>query len=116
MKDKHREFLTVISKANRRGGVFHLDGYYQHIIRHLTFEDVAVLGVLLDKDATAAFKAIRRNEVYEESELSLANFRKTIGKLTATHMIEVVTGGKEHRIFLTTYGQEALELSLEEVE
>lgn len=90
--------------------------YFDHIISSLTIEDMAVLGILIDHDATAAFKAMKRNAVLDVSGMSLANFRKTIGQLTAMRLIEVVTGRKEHKIFLTVYGKQALEKSLEGVD
>lgn len=87
--------------------------YLEHIIRQLTIEEIAILGILHENDATAAFKSIRRTTVFTESELTEANFRKTIGKLTATCLIEMVTGNKEHKMYLTDYGQLALQKSLE---
>lgn len=89
--------------------------YFEQIVQQLSIEEIAVLGILLDQDATAAFKAIRRQEVMQSSDLSLAQFRKTMEKLTATYLINVVTGGKEHKVYLTSYGTKALEKSLEEV-
>lgn len=91
-----------------------MNDYFEQIVGHLAIEEMALLGILIDKDATAAFKAIRRNELFELSELSIANFRKTMEKLTATHLINLVTGGKEHKVFLTTYGLQAIDKSLEE--
>lgn len=90
-----------------------MSDYFEHIIRQLTIEEMAILGILIDRDATAAFKSMKRSDVYERSDMSLANFRKTIGKLSATCLIDVVTGSKEHKMFLTSYGQQALEKSLE---
>lgn len=90
--------------------------YFEHVVNHLTYEEVSFLGILMEKDATASFKAIKRNDLLEISGLSIANFRKTIGKLTAAHLVNVIMGGRAHKVFLTTYGQLALNKSLEEVE
>jgi hypothetical protein len=54
--------------------------YFELIIRKLTIDEMAVLGILLDKDATAAFKSIKRNDLFQLSQLSIANFRKTMEK------------------------------------
>jgi predicted transcriptional regulator len=89
--------------------------YFDHIIRQLAIEEVSVLGILLDRDATAAFKSVRRSQLYENSDMSLATFRKTIDKLKSTSFIEVVTTRKEHKVYLTSYGLLALEKSLKEV-
>lgn len=93
-----------------------MDGYFEHIVDNLTHEDLMILTVLNDKEANAAFSSQRRNKLFEKSELSLANFRKTINKLFAARLINVVTGGKEHRIYITNYGVEALYKSVEGVE
>jgi predicted transcriptional regulator len=92
-----------------------VNDYFDHVIRQLSIEEVALLGILSDKDATATFKSMKRSHLFETSEMSLANFRKTMEKLKATSLIEVVTGGKEHKVFLTLYGHQALEKSLEGV-
>lgn len=81
--------------------------YFKQIISQLTCEDISVLGILSEQDATAAYKAIRRSELFEASELSEANFRKTLLKLQATFFIEVTTTSKESKIYLTVYGQQA---------
>ena len=89
--------------------------YFNVIINNLTFDEVAILSILSDKDATAVFKAMKRSAVAKESELSEAVFRKVIGKLTATHLVDTVITGKEHRVYLTDYGCKALVSSLKEV-
>lgn len=92
------------------------DYYFENIVHNLTFEEVGILGILSDRDATAAFKAIKRSELLVDSQMTVANFRKVFGKLTATRLVDVVTGNKEHKVFLTNFGQVALDKSLEEVE
>ena len=90
-----------------------MSDYFKHVIKQLEFEDVRILGYLLDNDATAAFKAVKRSDVSKASEMAEATFRKTISKLIATHLIKTVTGGKEHKIYLTVYGDQAIRESLE---
>lgn len=82
--------------------------YFDHIIKHLTIEEMVILAVLNDMDATAAFKAMKRTEVLEQSKLTIAHFRKSIGKLLSTCLVNVVAGGKEQKVFLSEYGIEAL--------
>ena len=88
--------------------------YFSFIINHLTFEEVTILGILRDEDATAAFKSMKRSQVAKEAAFTEAVFRKVIGKLAATHFISTVIAGKEHRVYLTDYGQAALDYSLRE--
>jgi folylpolyglutamate synthase/dihydropteroate synthase len=92
-----------------------LNNYLEHIINQLTIEEVAVLGILKDQDATAVFKSLRRSQLYECSDMSVATFRKTIDKLKATSLVDLVTARKEHKVYLTTYGIQALEKSLQGV-
>lgn len=87
--------------------------YFNHVVKQLVLEDMTIMGYLLDKDATATFKAIKRGDVSKASEMTEATFRKTINKLQATHFIETVAGGKEHKLYLTIYGQQAINQSLE---
>ena len=93
-----------------------MESYFENVIRQMTVEEVKVLGHLYEEDANASFKAIARKKVQEVLGLSQVEFRKTIEKLTATQFVDVVQGKREHRIFLTVYGQEALETSLHEEE
>ena len=86
--------------------------YFSYIINNLTFEEVEVLLLLNQADATAAFKSIKRSQVAEETKYTEAVFRKIIGKLSATFFINTVITGKEHRIYLTEYGMTALKHSL----
>lgn len=88
--------------------------YFDHIVKHLTIEEMSILAVLYDMDATAAFKAMKRTDILEQSKLSIARFRKTIGKLVSTCLVDVVTGAKEQKVFLTQYGIEALEPMVQE--
>ena len=90
-----------------------MSNYFDHVIKQLELEGMTILGFLLDNDATAAFKAVKRGDVSKASDMTEATFRKTISKLIATHLIETVTGGKEHKIYLTIYGDQAIRKSLE---
>ena len=90
--------------------------YFGNIVRRLTIEEMGIIGLLSDVDATAAFKAIKRSELQKMSKLTEAHFRKTMDKLTAMQFIGVVTGGKDHKIFVTEYGHLALDYTLEEEE
>lgn len=82
--------------------------YFDYIIKHLTIEEMQILAYLKDTDATIAFKSIKRTEILQATELSIAHFRKAIGKLVSTCLIDVVTGSKEQKVFLTEYGLKAI--------
>lgn len=112
---KFRKENIQIWKINQFQRSEKMEGYLHFIVSKLTIEELSILGILNDKDATAAFKAIRRSLLFKESKLSTATFRKTVDKLTATQFLKIVTGGKEGKLYLSYYGQKALQQSLEEV-
>lgn len=89
--------------------------YFQHVVGKLNIDDMNILGILTDMDATATFKAIRKKDVFERSGLSEANYRKVIYRLDAMEFIQTVVGGKEHMLFITDYGTMAINHSLGEV-
>ncbi len=80
-----------------------MSDYFEEVMRKLTIEDVSILGWLFQNEANAVFKAIKKSSIADEFEYSTANFRKTLNKLEAIHFIGTVTGGKEHKLYLTEY-------------
>lgn len=82
--------------------------YFDEVVGSLTSEDTNLLGVLVQEDATANFKAIKNAAVQEAAGLSEAMFRKITTRLVALKFIEPNTGFKEHALFVTPYGQAAL--------
>lgn len=91
------------------------NNYFHHIVSKLTIDDMNILGILTDQDATATFKALKKRDVYERSGLTEANFRKIIYRLDAINFIETVTGSKEHMYYITSFGLSAIDQSLEGV-
>lgn len=89
--------------------------YFQNIVNNLTLDDMNVLGILIDNEATATFKSMRKKDIFERSGLSEANYRKVIYRLDAINFIETVIGNKEHMLFITNFGIMAVEKSLEGV-
>lgn len=91
-----------------------MDNYFDEIVQSLTLDDLKILGLLNDFDANIKFKAVKKRNLCEESKLTLANFRKSLYRLEIAKFIEIVTGQKDHRIFITDIGQKALFISLSE--
>lgn len=89
-----------------------MHNYFNHIIENLTIDDLKVLGILSDEDATARFKALKRNYLSEVSNLTQAELRRIIYRLEALDFISVERIGKEHKFYLTNCGQMALNISL----
>lgn len=91
-----------------------MSDYFSHIVKRLSFDDMNVLSILFDKDAVAKFKAVKKSEVFNSSELTEANFRKVVYRLDAINFLETVVGNKEHRYFITNFGVKAINDSLNE--
>lgn len=85
--------------------------YFNMVISDLTLDDLGILGILLDNEATSNFKALKYKSISGISELSKAKFYKTIYRLSANKFIEIIAG-KEYRMYITSYGITALEKSL----
>jgi RIO-like serine/threonine protein kinase len=90
--------------------------YFDEVIASLTTEDTQLLGVLLDEDATAKFKAVPYRTAMTKGKLSEAILRKSVARLTALQFIVLRTDSKEHGMFITLYGQTALQKILSMVE
>ena len=93
----------------------HKEQYFQHVVSRLNLDEMNVLGILTDDDATATFKSMKKKELYERSGLSEANFRKIIYRLDAISFVETVTGSKEHMYYVTNFGLMAINQSLDGV-
>ena len=93
------------------GGDF-LTDYFSHIVKRLTFDDISILSILSDSEATAKFKSLKKSDLSNDSGLTEANFRKAIYRLDAINFVETVTGHKEHRYYITELGMKAISESL----
>lgn len=93
-----------------------MDNYFTEILSSLSNDDLRILGILNDEDASVKFKAIKKKSISEMSKLTEANFRKVIYRLEAIKFINVVTGQKEHKLYITEFGQKALFDSLSKEE
>ena len=88
--------------------------YFNCIVNNLKFEEILLLGILQDEDSTSPFKSMNRSDVYQKSNMTIANFRKTLNNLVSMNFISILSGNKNHKIFITQYGLMALKKSLEE--
>lgn len=86
-----------------------LHGYFEHIASRLNIEDMEVLGILFDNEATSSFKAMKNQRVFELSKFSEAKYRRTIGRLAALSLIESDTTTKSHSLIITNYGIAAIQ-------
>ncbi|PAD70703.1 hypothetical protein CHH83_02545 [Bacillus sp. 7586-K] len=88
--------------------------YFQQITSSLSISDLKILSYLADQNADALFKAIKKKSLQEEVDLSEANYRKSLYRLEALKFISIEAGQKEHSIYITEFGKQALYVSLSE--
>ncbi|WP_299831288.1 hypothetical protein [uncultured Metabacillus sp.] len=91
-----------------------MNDYFSYILSNLSLNELSVLGILSDNQANLVFKSMKKKTIQDLSQLSTAKFRKSLDRLEANRFIEIVTNEKEHKIYITEYGQIALNQSLKE--
>jgi len=84
------------------------DNYFSEVIKKLTIDDISILAILHDDDATEVFKAMKASQVLKASEMTEAVFRKVIVRLEATRFIEKTTSSRHTSIYITEFGRSAL--------
>ena len=90
-----------------------MDSYKDVIISKLTLDDVLLLGILYENDATMTHKAMRKKSILEKSNLTDARYKKSLYRLSGGYLIDTVSGITEQRLFLTNEGCKATEIKLE---
>lgn len=93
-----------------------MENYFENLVSNLTIEDMVILGFLYDNDSDSAYKSIKRSIVKQETELSVSTFKKALLRLEAIKFIDIDKHSKEHKIFITDYGQTALSKQIEREE
>lgn len=86
-----------------------MDHYFLSLIERLSLHEIEILNRLTSSESINRFSAKTKKELFTESGLSEAKFRKTLYRLEALNFIEIVAGSKEHLVFVTEYGQNAIQ-------
>lgn len=81
--------------------------YFHSVVTKLNCEDVAILIILMERNAISHFKSIGNQSVFELSSLTEAKYRRTINRLNALDFVQTSHIGKERLLFLTQYGEAA---------
>lgn len=90
-----------------------MDFYFESIIDRLSLNEIKILNILTSSESTNRFSAKIRSELYEQSQLTISEFRKCMNRLEAANLIQIVSGGKNHLVFVNEYGQHAIQLIYE---
>lgn len=90
--------------------------YFHSIVKSTSLDELQILGLLNDQDATETFKAISKREVME-----LLNFKRTKAQtlfsiLESKNFITVVRDANMHKLIINEFGQVALEESIKGVD
>jgi hypothetical protein len=91
------------------------DDYFRSVVSSLTIDDMKVLGILYDHEADAGFKALLNSDVFGNSGLSEATYRRIIYRLEANKFIEIINVKKQNALYITRYGVNAVLKSIEGV-
>lgn len=88
--------------------------YFDNVIEKLTIDELSILGELYDKKADAVFKSVKNKDIMTNTKLTKSRYFNSINKLSATCLTETV-GAKNSKVYITEYGINALQKSLEGV-
>lgn len=89
--------------------------YFDAVCDGLTYEDINLLSILYDHDATAAFKSMRSREVLLITGYTESVFRRVMYRLNGGKLIDAVPSNKALGLYLTHFGSQALIKSIQEV-
>jgi DNA-binding MarR family transcriptional regulator len=86
-----------------------MDAYFLSLTDRLSLEEIELLNNLTSTESTTRFSAKTKKELFKISKLTEARFRKILYRLEALNFISIVAGSKEHLIYVTEYGQTAIQ-------
>lgn len=86
-----------------------MDSYFLSLTDRLTIDEIDMLNKLSSTDSTNRFSAKTKKELLEHTWLTESKFRKIIYRLEALNFIEIVAGSREHLIYVTEYGLNAIQ-------
>jgi len=86
-----------------------MDNYFLSLTDRLTIDEIELLNSLTSSESINRFSAKTKKELFSQSNLTEAKFRKILYRLEALNFISIVAGSREHLIFVTEYGQNAIQ-------
>ncbi|MET3505588.1 hypothetical protein [Halalkalibacter oceani] len=90
--------------------------YFEAIASDLSNNEIMILGILMDHDSDAPFKALKRKDLKKKIDWSQATFNKTIMSLETKKLIGILRNQMTHDIYITNFGVKSVHYSLEGVE
>lgn len=86
-----------------------MDQYFLSLTDRLTIDEIELLNSLTSSESTNRFSAKTKKELFTRSNLTESRFRKILYRLEALRFIEICAGNREHLVFVTEYGQNAIQ-------
>lgn len=93
-----------------------MDAFFKELVSNLTIDDMLVLSYLSDNQINTLYKSVTRHEIQEGTNLSTSMLRKTLLKLETLCFVRIDIGSKKYKMFITRYGQTALQMQIEKEE
>jgi predicted transcriptional regulator len=87
--------------------------YFDFVVNRLDIDELGILGILFDKEANAVFKALPTKHTMDLADLSKSKFYRLLNRLSSAGFVECSKGTNYSKIYLTQFGINALEKSLE---
>jgi len=89
-----------------------MEQYFDDVVTSLSVDDLSFLGTLFENDATAGYKSIKTNTLQEYTGLTEATYRKVMYRLVANKFINLVALNRQHSLYISQYGLQALSKSI----
>lgn len=86
-----------------------MKSHFSSLIERLTLDDIEILNSLTSQESISRFSAKTKKEIQDFTKISESKFRKTLCRLEAMNFIEIVPGNREHLLFVTDFGQSAIQ-------
>jgi RIO-like serine/threonine protein kinase len=81
-----------------------LNGYFETIVKSLSKDDLLILAILQEGNSNLSFKAITRNQLMEQSKLTIFRLKQSVTRLSAQALIKEVFNSRAKSYFLTEFG------------
>lgn len=93
-----------------------MEAFFKELVSNLTIDDMLVLSYLSDNQINTLYKSVTKHEIQEGTSLTTSILRKSLLKLETLSFIRIDIGSKKYKIFMTHYGQTALQMQIEKEE
>jgi predicted transcriptional regulator len=93
-----------------------LKSHFDTVVGNLTREDLLFMNELFTNDATNNYKAIAKDSIIEQTNLTQATFRNIVTRLTVLEFISIYNNRRNPMYSLTDWGLLAINKLTEGIE